>query len=102
MWTQRLTTGTHMPKPPARLSLSRICGGGQSGRLGAEYAESAKKGWAALAKNAIAANGDVTGVCRGSGYSFRREYYKHELTSKINDVHGIGIVLLAGIEASEL
>ena len=76
--------------------------GVKSGRLGAEYAESAKKGWAALAKNAIAANGDVTGVCRGSGYSFRREYYKHELTSKINDVHGIGIVLLAGIEASEL
>ncbi|MBQ7793258.1 MAG: glycoside hydrolase family 88 protein, partial [Clostridia bacterium] len=54
--------------------------------LGSEYAESAKKGWTALQRTAIEANGDVTGVCRGSGYSFRREYYKYELTSKINDV----------------
>ncbi len=39
-----------------------------------------------------------SGICRGSSYSFTTEYYKEELLWIINDPHGIGIVLLAGIE----
>ncbi|MGZ7442609.1 hypothetical protein ACLD72_013710 [Paenibacillus sp. TH7-28] len=39
---------------------------------------------------------------RGSGYSYNKYYYKDELTWQLNDTHGIGIVLLAGIEVAQL
>ena len=37
------------------------------------------------------------GVCRGSGFSFSRAYYR-SLSWNFNDTHGIGIVMLAGVE----
>jgi hypothetical protein len=44
----------------------------------------------------------VYGVCRGSGYSYSALYYKERLSWLLNDTHGIGIVLLAGIETLRL
>jgi hypothetical protein len=46
--------------------------------------------------------GNVYGVCRGSGYSFTALYYRDDLGWILNDTHGIGIVLLAGIEAYKM
>jgi unsaturated rhamnogalacturonyl hydrolase len=66
------------------------------------YKEAVKKGWAALSKYAIDKSGNVYGVCRGSGYSFTPEYYKDELNWILNDTHGIGIVILCGIEYMKL
>ncbi|WP_340022127.1 glycoside hydrolase family 88 protein [Paenibacillus sp. FSL K6-1096] len=66
------------------------------------YADAALRGWTALAEYCIDHQGNVYGVCRGSGYSFNPLYYKEQLTWQLNDTHGIGIVLLAGIEALEL
>ncbi|KHL96290.1 hypothetical protein QW71_07470, partial [Paenibacillus sp. IHB B 3415] len=66
------------------------------------YAAAAIRGWHALAEYCIDKQGNVYGVCRGSGYSFNKLYYKEQLTWQLNDTHGIGIVLLAGIEALEL
>ncbi|WP_238654130.1 glycoside hydrolase family 88/105 protein [Paenibacillus piscarius] len=66
------------------------------------YVEAALRGWTALAEYCIDDQGNVYGVCRGSGYSFNQLYYKEQLTWQLNDTHGIGIVLLAGIEALEL
>lgn len=57
----------------------------------------AKEAWEGLTKIAIDQNGNIYGVCRGSGYSFDPEYYRH-LDWNFNDTHGIGIVMLAGIE----
>ncbi|WP_375708412.1 glycoside hydrolase family 88/105 protein [Paenibacillus albidus] len=66
------------------------------------YIASALKGWEGLARYCIDRQGNVYGVCRGSGYSFNKLYYKEELTWQFNDTHGIGIVLLAGIEVLKL
>lgn len=55
-----------------------------------------------MTESCIDKDGNVYGVCRGSGYSFNKYYYKDELTWRLNDTHGIGIVLLAGIEALQL
>ncbi|MEK5467057.1 glycoside hydrolase family 88 protein [Paenibacillus sp. FSL R7-0210] len=66
------------------------------------YADAALRGWTALGEYCIDHQGNVYGVCRGSGYSFNKLYYKEQLTWQLNDTHGIGIVLLAGIEALEL
>lgn len=62
------------------------------------YAEAALKGWEALCSTAIDWKGNIYGVCRGSGYSFSKEYYANDLGWNFNDTHGTGIVLLAGIE----
>lgn len=47
-------------------------------------------------------DGNIYGVCRGSGYSYREEYYKYELPWILNDTHGTGIVLMALVETAEL
>ena len=67
-----------------------------------EYMNAVFKGWEGLTKKAIDQKGNVYGVCQGSGYSFTPDYYKHDLSWILNDTHGIGIVLLAGIETIKL
>lgn len=66
------------------------------------YKEAAYKGWEALCKISIDNLGNIFGVCRGSGYSFSKEYYANDLTWNINDNHGTGIVILAGVEVERL
>ncbi|WP_433583756.1 glycoside hydrolase family 88/105 protein [Paenibacillus amylolyticus] len=62
------------------------------------YAQAVERGWKGLSERTIDKRGNVYGVCRGSSYSFTNHYYKHELGWNLNDTHGIGIVLLAGLE----
>lgn len=66
------------------------------------YILSVHRGWEGLINECIDKFGNVYGVCRGSGYSYSALYYKNELTWQLNDTHGIGIVLLAGIETLQL
>lgn len=66
--------------------------------LRSTVAASAERGWQGLCEKAIDAQGNIYGICGGSCYSFSPDYYLHELGWIINDPHGIGIVLLAGIE----
>jgi hypothetical protein len=60
------------------------------------------KAWEALNRVSIDRLGNVHGVCRGSEFSFTSEYYKKDLLWNLNDTHGIGIVLLAGVEVIRL
>ena len=72
--------------------------GVKNGWYGSEspiYRLAAQRGWCALCNRAIDENGNVYGVCQGSGYSFQKEYYMNELKPILNDAHGIGVVLLA-------
>ena len=66
------------------------------------YIKSVFKAWEALNRISIDKGGNVHGVCRGSEFSFSPEYYKKELLWNLNDTHGIGIVLLAGVEVLRL
>lgn len=66
------------------------------------YADASVKGWEALCKKAIDWKGNIYGVCRGSGYSFSKEYYAKDLGWNFNDNHGTGIVMLAGIEVEKM
>lgn len=76
--------------------------GVRNGWLEKKFADSTLKGWNALCNYAIDGKGNVYGVCLGSRYSFRPEYYKHELLWHTNDLHGTGIVMLAGVEVNKL
>lgn len=66
------------------------------------YANAVQRAWRGLTARAVDRQGNVHGVCRGSRYSFTPDYYKDELGTVLNDTHGIGIVLLAGIEVQKL
>lgn len=82
-----------------------FCKGIKNGWYGEEtplYREAAEKGLKGLTEYCIDKNGSVHGVCKGSGFSFTKEYYRDELFWVTNDNHGIGIVLLAGNELLSL
>jgi unsaturated rhamnogalacturonyl hydrolase len=66
------------------------------------YIAAVHAGWRGMTRLSIDRFGNVYGVCRGSGYSYNASYYKHDLPWLLNDTHGIGIVLLAGIEVLQL
>ncbi|HWL14928.1 MAG TPA: glycoside hydrolase family 88 protein [Opitutus sp.] len=68
----------------------------------APYVRAVIKAWEALNRTSIDRLGNVHGVCRGSEFSFTSEYYKRDLLWNLNDTHGIGIVLLAGVEVLRL
>ena len=62
-----------------------------------EAREAALLAWRGLTRFAVDREGNLYGVCRGSGFSFSRRYYR-SLSWNLNDTHGIGIVVLAGTE----
>lgn len=66
------------------------------------YLRAAFKAWEAINRVSVDRLGNVHGVCRGSEFSFTSDYYKRELLWNLNDTHGIGIVLLAGVEVLRL
>jgi unsaturated rhamnogalacturonyl hydrolase len=68
----------------------------------APYIQAVSRAWQGLARISIDRFGNVHGVCRGSSYAFTSNYYKYELLWQTNNTHGIGIVMLAGIEAFKL
>jgi len=68
----------------------------------ADYIRAVFKAWEALNRFSIDRLGNIHGVCRGSEFSFTSEYYKKDLLWNLNDTHGIGIVMLAGVEVIRL
>lgn len=66
------------------------------------YLDSAVRAWEGLTRLSIDSRGNLHGVCQGSGYSHSSHYYKYDLHTQLNDTHGIGIVLLAGVEMLRL
>ncbi len=68
------------------------------GELKQKLAESALKGWDALHSRFVDKEGNIYGVCCGSGFGFSNDYYANHLRPVVNDTHGIGIVLLAAVE----
>lgn len=70
--------------------------------LGKKLLVSAIKAWDGLKQVAVDRYGNVYGICRGSFYSFSGEYYRDTLGWTLNDTHGIGIILLAGIELDQV
>ena len=79
------------------LSLKR---GLNRGWLDESLAAVAERGWNAMLKYALDKDGNVYGVCLGSGCSMEASYYDSIPTHK-NDDHGTGIILMAAAEMME-
>jgi rhamnogalacturonyl hydrolase YesR len=70
------------------------------GYIEPRYASIARRGWKGVMSR-IDVNGEIAGVCAGTGVSDDLVFYERRPTPP-NDPHGIGAVLLAGSEVLEL
>ncbi len=59
------------------------------------------RAWNRLSETCIDDEGNIMGICVGSGCNKEREYYR-VLPPCVNDDHGVGIFLLAATEVDEL
>ena len=65
-----------------------------------EYASAAKRGMEGVMTK-IRPDGQVEGVCTGTGVGDDLKFY-YDRPAPLNDVHGIGFVLLAAVEVMQL
>jgi unsaturated rhamnogalacturonyl hydrolase len=71
-----------------------------NGYIEPRYASIARRGWEGVMSK-IRPDGQIEGVCAGTGTSDDLVFYYHRPTP-LNDAHGIGAVLLAGTEILRL
>ena len=70
------------------------------GYLEPRYASIARRGWEGV-RSRVRPDGQIEGICAGTVVSDDLVYYYHRPTP-LNDVHGLGTVLLAGAEMLRL
>lgn len=70
------------------------------GYLSKDYTSIALKGWEGV-ESKIRTDGQIEGVCTGTGVGDNLSFY-YNRPAPLNDVHGIGAVLLAGSEILQL
>jgi rhamnogalacturonyl hydrolase YesR len=80
------------------LALAR---GVKNNYIGKKYTPYIQKAWTALTTHCIDENGNVYGVCKGSGCSMEAKYYS-ALETVNNDDHGTGIILMAACEMENI
>lgn len=80
------------------IGLSR---GIRKGWIDKKYENDVKEAWSALLENCIDEDGNLYGVCMGSGCNMEEKYYL-ELNTIVNDDHGVGIVLEACVEVMNM
>lgn len=71
------------------------------GWIDQRYASIALRGWEALKKNQITPDGQLKDVCVGTGIENDLLFYYHR-PAVLNDLHGLGAVIDAGIEIIKL
>jgi len=102
MWHQVLDRkSSYIESSCTAMFISAFCRGIRYGWFEGDpvaYRLAAEKAWQALETFSIDRSGNLHGVCRGSEFSFNPNYYAEHLLPRLNDTHGIGIVLLAGVE----
>lgn len=106
MWRQVLNDPKSYPESSCTSMF--ICAFSRGIRAGylkgdiAKYTAACSKAYRALEKIAIDKAGNLYGVCRGSEFAFNPKYYSEHLLPQLNNTHGIGITLLAGVEMKRL
>jgi len=70
------------------------------GWINPSYADIAKSGWDGLVKK-MQEDGQVQDICIGTGIKDNNKFY-YDRPTKLNDIHGLGAVLLAGAEMKKL
>jgi unsaturated rhamnogalacturonyl hydrolase len=77
-----------------------VAKGVNRGWLDKSFASIALRGWDGI-KTKISENGDVSGICVGTGLSRDLVFY-YQRPAPLSDVHGLGAVIEAGLEIIQL
>lgn len=73
-----------------------LASGVNRGWIEPSYADAARKAWRGVCSR-IRPDGQIEGICRGTGVGFDFQFY-YERPTPLNDMRGVGAVLLAGTE----
>jgi rhamnogalacturonyl hydrolase YesR len=97
LWHQLLDREDSYPETSASAMFTyAVARGVNRGYLDASWARVARDGWKGVAAR-IRQDGKIEGICAGTSVSDDIQDYYHRPTP-LNDVHGLGTVLLAGSE----
>lgn len=88
---------SYMETSGSAMFITALSRGVRKGWIENMYFKDILEAWNGLCKNCIDSDGNVYGVCEGSGCNMEEKYYL-ELGTIVNDDHGVGIVLGAGAE----
>lgn len=77
-----------------------VASGINHGWLDKVYADLAFSGWDGI-RTMITPDGQVKNICKGTGTSTSLKYY-YDRPTPLNDIHGLGPIILAGIEIIRL
>lgn len=98
MWHQVVNNPeSYLETSGSAMFIIALARGVRFGWIASEYQTDLVEAWEALTENCIDTEGNVYGVCKGSGCNMEEKYYL-KLGTMINDDHGVGIVLHAGSE----
>lgn len=103
LWRQvldREEEGSYLETSCTAMFLLGFVRGMHMGWLDCSYRESAAAAWDGLISRSIDWDGNVYGVCMGSGRSMEPSYY-YQIPTIANDDHGTGVILTAGAEYLE-
>lgn len=101
MWHQLLDKPDSYPETSCTaMFIYAIAKGILNGWIDTSYATVAQKGWEAVCRN-VTKDGQLRNVCIGTGISRDLPFY-YSRPTPLNDAHGLGAVILAGIEMEYL
>lgn len=101
LWHQLLDkTDSYLETSCSAMITYAIARSVNKGYIEPRYGSIAQRGWEGVMTK-IRPDGQVEGVCAGTGVSDDLVFYYHRPTP-LNDIHGLGAVLLAGTELLQL
>ncbi len=97
LWHQLIDkTDSYLETSCTAMFTYSIAKGVNNGWLDARYASVAKQGWEGI-KGKVQDDGQVRDICVGTGMEDNLVFY-YKRPTKLNDTHGLGAVILAGVE----
>ncbi len=101
LWRQILDRDDSYPETSCSAMFTfAIARGVNKGYLTRQYAENARRGWRGV-KSKVRVDGQIEGICTGTGVGEDLGYYYRRPTP-LDDPHGTGVVLLAGVEVMKI
>lgn len=101
MWHQLLDKpDSYLETSTTAMFAYAVAKGVNNGWLEKDYASIALRAWEGI-KMYITYNGEVKNICKGTGISHDLVFY-YERPTPLNDVHGLGAVIDAGLEILKL
>ena len=104
LWHQvlnRTEEGSYLETSCTGMFLLAFTRGVKYGWLKEDFLETIQRAWLGLLTHSVDREGNVYGVCMGSGCQMEAEYY-FSIPTVINDDHGTGVILAAGAEYGAL